>query len=671
MPTSGSPLYLTDPRLSPIIIPLYLGDLFPQAPIYGCGFEPGLNQMSKWFLESIDINGGFLPGFTLRLPRGLTCIIGPRGSGKSTLMEALRYGVGGSAGATKSRLDLIQANLGSNSLITINTVSDGSGSSYTIKRAHRQAPTLITADGKAITTVDLDRGTFLPLDGYSSTEIEGIADESIGEKRRSLLDELRAEELHEVHLSVANYRRALDGNADGIRGTERLIQHLTEQIEELGDARAKLSAMPRPSETAGSDELSKAARQSITSDREGRSLAAASETLGRYESDLRELVERNRNSLSDILPDESSDNAVILRYGKESLVSSLNTIEGFIFQAVDEIQTASRQLDELRNIHSTARTEQDTVHARLKERNLAASRVIQERTAAEQAVAQLTDLETKRSRARAELNQLLEDRKTIKGAYLLERERISQIREEVASQLQRETGVNVRIRVLRNADDFAYQQLLMEGLRGAHVRYQDEILKSLMRLRPEQLAQTIRDNDLDELEQQMSFGAERSRKILDAFREKIDPLDLEIVTIDDRIRIELNLSTGAEPNFKDASELSRGQKCTALLPLLLARRDTPLVIDQPEDNLDNHFIYETVVETIRRLKGQRQMIFITHNANIPVLAEADLIVVLNSDGRAGYIEKAGSLDECRDEIIDLLEGGREAFELRRQRYAKP
>ncbi len=94
-----------------------------------------------------------------------------------------------------------------------------------------------------------------------------------------------------------------------------------------------------------------------------------------------------------------------------------------------------------------------------------------------------------------------------------------------------------------------------------------------------------------------------------------------------------------------------------------------MLIDQPEDNLDNHFIYETVVDSILRLKSRRQMIFITHNANIPVLGEAELVVVMNSDGQRGFVEKAGSVDECRNEIIDLLEGGEEAFELRRKRYA--
>ena len=142
-----------------------------------------------------------------------------------------------------------------------------------------------------------------------------------------------------------------------------------------------------------------------------------------------------------------------------------------------------------------------------------------------------------------------------------------------------------------------------------------------------------------------------------------------MIAIEDRIGIELNVSSTGKANFKDAAELSRGQKCTALLPILLARRDSPLIIDQPEDNLDNHFIFETVVNAVQRLKRHRQMIFITHNANIPVLAEADLVLVMNSDGRIGAVEKSGTVDECREQIIDLLEGGREAFELRSKRYA--
>ena len=120
-------------------------------------------------------------------------------------------------------------------------------------------------------------------------------------------------------------------------------------------------------------------------------------------------------------------------------------------------------------------------------------------------------------------------------------------------------------------------------------------------MRPEQLGQIIQSKDLDSLEELTHFGAERSRKILDSLRENVDPLALEITAIEDRIGIELNVATAGRPHFKDASDLSRGQKCTALLPILLARRDNPLIIDQPEDNLDNHFVFETVVNTVQRI----------------------------------------------------------------------
>src|SRR5260370_27637633 len=133
--------------------------------------------------------------------------------------------------------------------------------------------------------------------------------------------------------------------------------------------------------------------------------------------------------------------------------------------------------------------------------------------------------------------------------------------------------------------------MVVAAPRGGRVRNQNAILATSMELRTEQHAQLIQYNDLGAFEEPTQFGTERSRKILDSFRESVDPLALEITAIEDRIGIELNVATAGRPHFKDASDLSRGQKCTALLPILLARRDNPLIIDQPEDNLDNHFIF--------------------------------------------------------------------------------
>ncbi len=620
-----------------------------------------------WVVEKIEISGGFLPGLSINIPQGLTCIIGARGSGKSTLAEALRFALCGLAAAPKHCADLIQANLAGGALVTVTALADGSNR-YTVKRGLKQSPVILASDARPINTVDLDRGTFLPLDAYSSLEIEAIADEALGEKRRNLLDELRSEQMRTIHLSLAESARALEANADRIRAAQRTIVDLTEQMEELGDVRVRLSALA-PSDRDSAEDFVQLSRQQQMDLREIAKLDSTDRDLKAFGDTLERLRKEAQNVFVARLTEEQSANAETLRRYDKLLAASMGPIEKHIAGIQTRVREAQAVLAQARQSVAEIHTGHAGDLARLNAVNQAASEQARARAALEQQVARLEALEQQRVDARAELEKLIEARKSLKADHILMRDQVSTMRDEVASSLQGEAGERVRIRVMRNADYMSYQQMLVESLKGARVRNQNEILATLMQLRPEQLAQIIQSNDLDSFEDQTHFGTERSRKILDAFRESVDPLALEITAIEDRIAIELNVATAGRPHFKDASDLSRGQKCTALLPILLARRDNPLIIDQPEDNLDNHFIFETVVNAVRRMKQRRQMIFITHNANIPVLAEAELVLVMTSDGRVGAVEKRGSVDECREQIIDLLEGGREAFELRSKRYA--
>jgi DNA repair exonuclease SbcCD ATPase subunit len=620
-----------------------------------------------WVIEKIEISGGFLPGLSITIPQGLTCIIGARGSGKSTLVEAVRFALCGISAAPKHCADLIQANLAGGALVTITAFADGSNR-YAIKRGLKQNPVLLTSDSRAINTVDLDRGTFLPLDAYSSIEIEAIADEALGDRRRNLLDELRSEQMRGIHLSLAESTRALETNADHIRTAQRTIDDVTEQIEELGDVRARLSALA-PSDRESAGDFVRLSRQQQLDHREIAKLDSADRDLKAFEETLERLRTEAQNVFAGRLAEEQSANADTLRPYDKLLAASMAPVEKHLSAIQTRIREAQDALAQARQSVSEIHTSHASDLAKLTALNQAASEQARVRASLEQQLAKLEALEQRRVELNTESDALFERRKSLKTDHILMRDKVSTMRDEVASELQHEAGERVRIRVMRNADHLSYQQMLMEGLRGARVRNQNEILATLMQLRPEQLAQLLQSNDLDSFEELTHFGRERSLKILDAFRESVDPLTLEIIAIEDRIAIELNVATTGRPNFKDASDLSRGQKCTALLPILLARRDNPLIIDQPEDNLDNHFIFETVVNAVQRMKKRRQMIFITHNANIPVLAEAELVLVMTSDGRIGAIEKRGSVDECREQIIDLLEGGREAFELRSKRYA--
>jgi ABC-type sulfate/molybdate transport systems ATPase subunit len=94
-----------------------------------------------------------------------------------------------------------------------------------------------------------------------------------------------------------------------------------------------------------------------------------------------------------------------------------------------------------------------------------------------------------------------------------------------------------------------------------------------------------------------------------------------------------------------------------------------LVVDQPEDDLDNNFIFNSLIKQIAKLKEKRQLIFVTHNANIPVLGGADRVVVMHMQSpQTAAPSLSGSVDDRKREILDLLEGGAEAFQLRERSY---
>lgn len=122
---------------------------------------------------------------------------------------------------------------------------------------------------------------------------------------------------------------------------------------------------------------------------------------------------------------------------------------------------------------------------------------------------------------------------------------------------------------------------------------------------------------------------------------------------------------------KPLSKLSLGQQQSVLLGILmLSDSHKPLIIDQPEDNLDSEFIFKTIVKNLRKIKEQRQVIIVTHNPNIAVLGDAELIIPLKSTSVLTHIMHAGSIDrtETRNMCCEILEGGERAFKQREEIY---
>jgi ABC-type cobalamin/Fe3+-siderophores transport system ATPase subunit len=122
--------------------------------------------------------------------------------------------------------------------------------------------------------------------------------------------------------------------------------------------------------------------------------------------------------------------------------------------------------------------------------------------------------------------------------------------------------------------------------------------------------------------------------------------------------------------FRPIAQGSVGERSMAILSLVLSANEQPLIIDQPEEDLDNQYVYHVVVTLLRKLKFERQMIIATHNANIPVNGDAELIVGLSVDRALGRVEQQGSIDreDVKEMVSLVMEGSAEAFKLRKERY---
>ena len=176
---------------------------------------------------------------------------------------------------------------------------------------------------------------------------------------------------------------------------------------------------------------------------------------------------------------------------------------------------------------------------------------------------------------------------------------------------------------------------------------------------------------LNELDEWRLHALGMSHAVQETFREVLSASKrrkLAALRCRDRYLLELKLDDGINRNLDD---LSGGQRVSVLLSLLLETHDNrPLVIDQPEDELDNRSLFETVLPALKRLKGHRQIIVATHNANIVVNGDADQVILLEADANQGWISCAGAIEEpeIRDAIVRTVDGGDEAFRLRRLKY---
>lgn len=171
---------------------------------------------------------------------------------------------------------------------------------------------------------------------------------------------------------------------------------------------------------------------------------------------------------------------------------------------------------------------------------------------------------------------------------------------------------------------------------------------------------------------QGDFGGHFNNYLQREFVRRPELLDrLLMWSPEDALKVEYS-RRGDGRDFQPIGQASAGQRAAAMLAFLLAHGQEPLVLDQPEDDLDNHLIYDLVVRQIRANKLRRQMVVVTHNPNIVVNGDAEMLYALDFKAGQCRVVQAGSLqeDSMRDEVCRVMEGGHEAFERRYRRLGR-
>lgn len=623
------------------------------------------NRPAHHLVLSLNVTGGFLAGAKLEFVDGLNCLIGGRGTGKTTVLEFLRFGLGlmpdPKLNPQRHRAieGLVKANLGNGRLtIELRTKMD---MRYTAASSAHETIQVLNEVGTAV-PISLDRDQIFGADIFSQNEIEEIA--SSPAAQLDLLDRFQEDETAAIDRELEQLQRQLDQSSIDLHRLDQEVDDIRVRASEAPVLQERLKGF---AEVAGPD------ADRINAAHEAKSQRAREEKVPEFMiAALEKLVRDIGSSQSSFQADVESQFEGQIEQGAnrelfQSLDVDLKAFARHLATTVRSIEKEARNLEERIRSHASVLARQHAIQEAEYRTIVAASQEHGERVA--ERLALQTALANAQSAAKEQLARE-KQRRSMLGARAALLKRASELRDQrfalrkrVAERLSSQFP-SIRVTVTQAADLRDYQELVTEALKGSGVKQGTAAERLCPVFLPGELAEVIAQNDLSTLMQRSGFDEDRSKKILGALRNGGIYYAIETAALDDQPCIEL---LDGE-TFKESFHLSTGQRCTTILPILLTQSERPLLIDQPEDNLDNAFVFETVVRALQAIKGSRQVIFVTHNPNITVLGEAERVFVFSSDGQHSTLKQAGTVDECRDQIENIMEGGREAFLLRKARY---
>ncbi|MCL2482807.1 MAG: AAA family ATPase [Propionibacteriaceae bacterium] len=646
----------------------------------------GISVSSSKFMGRIDVS----------LNPQYTALIGGRGTGKSTILDYLRWALCDQPAEVNAddeipdprnrQRRLVEATLQPfDAVVEVTCVINGI--LHVVRRSASDGSVqLKVADGEFSVVRESAIQSLLPIQGYSQKQLSSVAIR-VDELLRFIETPIRRE-LEDLTSSIGEITGRLRENYGTlqrqrslqveIQKTQVRLQSLTQQALSLRQGLAGLSDDDRrvlDSRTAYDDARTASSTWVRDFQQLCASVAATSESVPEA---------MPTTGLPETMPRDLDDSVTSLR---EAIASSLGEIGAALAHAVTIGDAAQLKVSAANGVLSSALDAHDLEYAAVKARS----------TAHESQLAELAELEKQQGAIRT----LLQKQQSELSGLGDPASQHGQLRSELTAAWRERTALlQSQCEQLSDMSDGLIRASLGvgHGLDEAERRFKGLAAGSNVRtaqiesffeqLRTESSPPSTWEGVLDELEllmlrdsdaeitsEQTPTLSRLGLRVADQKRimPKLTPdgwLDLSLTELNDTPSFEYRTKEAQYISFEAASA---GQQASALLTTLLSQGSVPLIIDQPEDDLDSDTIQQ-IVSKIWQAKAKRQIVFASHNANLVVNGDADLVLIcayLNTgDQSAGHIKLEGAIDipAVRDELTTVMEGGERAFKLRKEKY---
>lgn len=637
------------------------------------------------YIKSISINNAaFLANQEVHFSPNMNCIIGGRGSGKSTLLEYLRIILGKESqkeldAETQERIARAKSTLTPQTTVKICWVT-AEGAEDTIVWQNNEC----TVQGREL----IDSETFfrgLPLKFYSQHQLNHLTESKVeeGNLRQALrilglIDGFRQSELNELETQENLHKQKIQDafsflrKADSLRKEAKRLQQEYQEVDRQWKARS---------------EIQEDARRHQDLKEEGRYLDRLAEIPGKLFFDVVSPVEQIATSH---VPFQLTDSphADWFKQSDDKVKNAKITLARAIREAVESFKTTLEELKSKDPIWPAIQKDLNQADSKFHEACAAKGltpddvgrlqEIDQARTKKQQEIDKIAAEIRWNEDAAGNVNQHMQQLHQIWRAQFQKRQEAVECANKLAVLDENKRFIDVSVEYQRDYKSFAelWQSFAPSDRRTRLGRTWESYGKALYDLYKEQseaqspwevlyahlrAGKSLIDSDAE------SSGSD----LLNYIYSNIERWHiLSCSRVQDAADITLFRSDGSTAGSIADGTLSDGQRNTAALALLLAQEGGPLVIDQPEDELDSNFVFQELIPMLRKVKAKRQLILATHNANIPVNGDAELVYAFEARESSGRPLAYGGLDRASvtKAVLDIMEGSEEAFRRRREKY---